>query len=62
MFTEVIWATDGSEHAARAMDVAVEVAKGDGADLHISPCPVLAVSPSAVRAAQLAREPAAAAG
>jgi hypothetical protein len=62
MFTNVIWAAQGSEHADRAMDVAVEVGSGDGADLQISPCPVLAVSPSAVRAAELARKPAAAAG
>ena len=35
MFTKVIWATDGSEHADRAMGAAVEVAKGDGAELHV---------------------------
>lgn len=33
MFTKVIWATDGSEHADRAMAHAVGVAKRDGADL-----------------------------
>ena len=35
MFTKVIWATDGSEHADRAMAAAVEAAKGDGAELHV---------------------------
>jgi nucleotide-binding universal stress UspA family protein len=35
MFTNVIWATDGSEHADRAMPLAVQVAKTDGAELHI---------------------------
>jgi nucleotide-binding universal stress UspA family protein len=35
MFTKVIWATDGSEHADRAMDAAVEVAKGDGGEVHV---------------------------
>lgn len=33
MFTKVIWATDGSEHADRAMAHAVDVAKRDGAEL-----------------------------
>ena len=35
MFTKVIWATDGSDHADRAMAPAVEVATGDGAELHV---------------------------
>jgi nucleotide-binding universal stress UspA family protein len=35
MFTKVIWATDGSAHADRAMAPAVEVANGDGAELHV---------------------------
>jgi len=35
MFKKVIWATDGSEHADRAMSTAVEVAKADGAELHV---------------------------
>ncbi len=35
MFTKVIWATDGSEHADRAMAAAVEAAKGDGGELHV---------------------------
>jgi nucleotide-binding universal stress UspA family protein len=33
MFKKVIWATDGSEHADRAMGLAVEMAKADGAEL-----------------------------
>jgi nucleotide-binding universal stress UspA family protein len=35
MFTKVIWATDGSDHADRAMSTAVQVAKADGAELHV---------------------------
>jgi nucleotide-binding universal stress UspA family protein len=35
MFTKVIWATDGSEDADRAMPVAVEAATSDGAELHV---------------------------
>ena len=35
MFKTVIWATDGSEHADRAMATAVQVAKADGAELHV---------------------------
>jgi nucleotide-binding universal stress UspA family protein len=35
MFTKVIWATDGSEHADRAMLLAVRVAEADGAELHV---------------------------
>jgi nucleotide-binding universal stress UspA family protein len=35
MFTKVVWATDGSQHADRALDCAVEVAKRDGAALHV---------------------------
>jgi nucleotide-binding universal stress UspA family protein len=35
MFTKVIWATDGSAHADRAMPAAVDVATGDGAELHV---------------------------
>lgn len=33
MFKKVIWATDGSEHADRAMPLAVQLAKSDGAEL-----------------------------
>ncbi len=35
MFKKVIWATDGSEHADRAMTYAVQVANSDGAELHV---------------------------
>ncbi len=35
MFTKVIWATDGSEHADRAMPYAVQAAQADGAELHV---------------------------
>jgi nucleotide-binding universal stress UspA family protein len=35
MFKNVIWATDGSEHADRALPHAVRVAKSDGAELHV---------------------------
>jgi nucleotide-binding universal stress UspA family protein len=35
MFTKVIWATDGSEHADRAMPFAVRVAKADDTELHV---------------------------
>lgn len=35
MFTKVIWATDGSEHADRALVTAAQVATGDGAELHV---------------------------
>ena len=38
MFNTVIWATDGSEHADRAMSHAVEVAKGGGAELGREEC------------------------
>ncbi|HEY6524501.1 MAG TPA: universal stress protein [Solirubrobacteraceae bacterium] len=35
MFTKVIWATDGSEHADRGLAYAVGVATRDGAELHV---------------------------
>jgi nucleotide-binding universal stress UspA family protein len=35
MFKKVMWATDGSEHADRAMTYAVQVAKRDGAEMHV---------------------------
>ena len=35
MFKKVMWATDGSEHADRAMTYALQVAKSDGAELHV---------------------------
>lgn len=34
MFTNVVWATDGSEHADRALGYAVEIAQRDGSTLH----------------------------
>lgn len=34
MFTNVMWATDGSEHADRALPYAVRIAKENGATLH----------------------------
>jgi nucleotide-binding universal stress UspA family protein len=34
MFTNVLWATDGSEHADRAFNYAVRIAKENGATLH----------------------------
>ncbi|MGH2894661.1 MAG: universal stress protein [Solirubrobacteraceae bacterium] len=35
MFKKVIWATDGFDHADRAMTTAVQVAQNDGAELHV---------------------------
>jgi nucleotide-binding universal stress UspA family protein len=35
MFKKVIWATDGSEHADRAMSLAVQMAKADGGELYV---------------------------
>jgi nucleotide-binding universal stress UspA family protein len=35
MYKKVIWATDGSEHADRAMSHAVQAAKADDAELHV---------------------------
>src|SRR5665213_3323717 len=34
MFTNIVWATDGSEHADRALDYATQLARGEGATLH----------------------------
>lgn len=34
MFTNVMWATDGSEHANRALPYATQIAKENGANLH----------------------------
>jgi nucleotide-binding universal stress UspA family protein len=34
MFTNIVWATDGSEHADRALDYASQLARGEGATLH----------------------------
>jgi nucleotide-binding universal stress UspA family protein len=36
MFKNVVWATDGSEHADRALDYATRLAKSEGAVLHIA--------------------------
>ena len=35
MFKSIVWATDGSEHADRALDYAIQIAQRDGASLHI---------------------------
>ena len=35
MYKKVIWATDGSEHADRAMRHAVQAAQADGAELYV---------------------------
>ena len=35
MFDTIVWATDGSEHADRALGYARQLAKGDGASLHV---------------------------
>jgi nucleotide-binding universal stress UspA family protein len=35
MFKSIVWATDGSKHADRALDYAIQVAQRDGASLHI---------------------------
>jgi nucleotide-binding universal stress UspA family protein len=36
MFTNIIWATDGSEHSDRALDYAIQMAQRDGAGLHVA--------------------------
>ena len=35
MFDKIVWATDGSEHADRALGYARQLAKADGASLHV---------------------------
>ncbi len=35
MFTNIVWATDGSEHADRALRYAADIAQRDGAKLHV---------------------------
>src|SRR5665213_4411081 len=35
MFTNIFWATDGSEHADRALQYAADIAQSDGAELHV---------------------------
>ena len=34
MFTNIVWATDGSDHADRALDYATKLARSEGATLH----------------------------
>ena len=34
MFSNIVWATDGSEHADRALDYATRLANDEGAQLH----------------------------
>lgn len=36
MFTTIIWATDGSAHADRALELAVQIAETDHAELHVA--------------------------
>jgi nucleotide-binding universal stress UspA family protein len=35
MFDKIVWATDGSQHADRALEYARQLAKSDGASLHV---------------------------
>jgi nucleotide-binding universal stress UspA family protein len=35
MFTNIVWATDGSERADRALQFAADIAQRDGAELHV---------------------------
>jgi nucleotide-binding universal stress UspA family protein len=35
MFTNIVWATDGSVHANRALEYAVQLATSDQAELHV---------------------------
>lgn len=35
MFTNIVWATDGSEHAERALGYATAIADREGAQLHV---------------------------
>jgi nucleotide-binding universal stress UspA family protein len=35
MFTKIVWATDGSENADRALAYAIELAERDGAEVHV---------------------------
>ncbi len=34
MFTSIVWATDGSDHADRALDYATQLARSEGASVH----------------------------
>lgn len=36
MFNTIIWATDGSEHADRALELAAEIARANGATLRVA--------------------------
>jgi nucleotide-binding universal stress UspA family protein len=36
MFSTIVWATDGSEHADRALEYAVQIAQRDGATIHVA--------------------------
>jgi len=36
MFTNVVWATDGSDHATRALDYGAQFAARDGGTLHVA--------------------------
>lgn len=35
MFTNILWATDGSQHADRALDYAIQIAQRDHTQLHV---------------------------
>jgi nucleotide-binding universal stress UspA family protein len=35
MFTNIVWATDGSEHSDRALPYAAGIARRDGAEIHV---------------------------
>jgi nucleotide-binding universal stress UspA family protein len=36
MFTNIMWATDGSENADRALEYASEIVRGENAELHVA--------------------------
>jgi nucleotide-binding universal stress UspA family protein len=36
MFTNIVWATDGSENADHALEYATELARAENADLHVA--------------------------
>lgn len=36
MFNTIIWATDGSEHADRALELATQIARANSATLHVA--------------------------
>ena len=35
MFKTIVWATDGSEHADRALEYATQIAQSEGASMHV---------------------------